>query len=232
MATNAQITRRRIAFLHTAYPAIAPLMQFYSEHAADLEITNLLEDGILRMLGEGRRDEAEGRLRSMMGAARRTYGVELAMITCSSVPLATARRLSDEFEIPVIKIDGPMARRAVEIGPRVGVAVTFHGTVEPTTALIRDTAGELGRSAEVTVKMACGAYEALMRGDSAGHDAVLLKTIEELAASGVDSIVLAQVSMARVRTAAAELVSVPVLSSFDTSLEAIRASARVALQDA
>jgi len=48
----------------------------------------------------------------------------------------------------------------------------------------------------------------------------------------VDSIVLAQVSMARVRTAAAELVSVPVLSSFDTSLEAIRASARVALQDA
>lgn len=216
--------KRRVAFLHTAFPAIPPLMQFYSEHARDLEITNLLEDGIIRLLGAGRPDEAEQRLRILMSAARDAYAAEVALITCSSVTLEIAARLEQEFGVPVIKIDGPMARRAVEIGPRIGVAVTFEGTIEPTSRLLRETAAALGRPAELDVHIVPGAYQALFAGDTATHDALLLEGIASLAARGVDSIVLAQVSMGRVRDRAQQQVPVPVLSSFDTSLEAIRAA--------
>ena len=44
------VQKRRVAFLHTAAPAIPPLAQFYAAQAPDLDITNLMEDGIIRLL--------------------------------------------------------------------------------------------------------------------------------------------------------------------------------------
>ena len=218
------VQKRRVAFLHTAAPAIPPLAQFYATHAPDLDITNLMEDGIIRLLGAGRAEEAEQRLRALVETACDVYDAELAMITCSSVSIEIASRLESEFNIPVIKIDGPMARRAVETGPRIGVAVTFEGTIEPTTRLLRETAAQLHRPASITIEMVPGAYQALFAGDTATHDNRLVEGVKSLAARGVDSIVLAQVSMGRARELAQNAVSIPVLSSFDTSLEAIRAA--------
>jgi aspartate/glutamate racemase len=214
--------KRKLAFVHTAAPAIQPVMQFYSQAAPDLDITNLMEDGLLRLLAERKHDTVFARLREMIGAARTVYGAELVMITCSSVPLTMARDISKESGLPVIKIDGPMARRAVEAGSRIGVAVTFRPTIEPTSKLLRETAATMGREVELVIQMVEGAYDALFAGDLATHDRLLLDGIRELAAKGVDSIVLAQVSMARVREAARDEVSVPVFSSLDTSLTAIR----------
>lgn len=216
------LQKRRVTFLHTAAPAVPPLIQFYSANAPDLEITNLLEDGIIRMLGAGQAGQAEQRLRAMMQAACDVYASELAMVTCSSVTLETTRRLEAEFGIPVIKIDGPMARKAVGLGSRIGVVVTFEGTIKPTSRLLEDTAASMNREIEITIEVVAGAYQALLAGDNATHDALLLESIRTLAERGVDSIVLAQVSMARVRNEAQKHVPVPVLSSFDTSLLAIR----------
>jgi hypothetical protein len=52
-----------VSFLHTSPAAIGPLMQYYSEQAPDLEITNQLDDGLLRLLAAGRVDVVEARLR-------------------------------------------------------------------------------------------------------------------------------------------------------------------------
>lgn len=197
-------------------------MQYYSAQAPDLLITNLVDDGILRHLGAGNLSAAERRLDEMMAVARREYGCELAMITCSSVPLSMARALQQAHGVPVIKIDGPMARRAVETGTRIGVAVTFLPTIEPTSNLLRETAAALGREVEVLIASAPEAYQALFAGDLATHDRLLLQAVETLAGQGAEAIVLAQVSMARVQAAAQVRTGVPVLSSFDTSLEAIR----------
>ena len=43
------MNKTKIAFIHTSPAAIGPLMQFYGEAAPDLEITNLLDDGLLRL---------------------------------------------------------------------------------------------------------------------------------------------------------------------------------------
>lgn len=214
--------KRKIALVHTSPPAIQPLMQFYSQAAPDLAIANLLEDGLLGLLAEGRHDTVRARLRGMIEVARETYSAELAMITCSSVPLWMAADIGEELKMPVLKIDGPMARRAVEAGSRVGVAVTFKPTIEPTSKLIRDTAASLSRGVELVTRVVDGAYQALLSGDTATHDRLLVDGIRELARERVDAIVLAQVSMARVRDAAQHAVEIPVLSSLDTSLSAVR----------
>lgn len=216
------MTKRKIAFLHTSPAAIGPLMQFYNEAAPELEITNLLEDGILRLLAERKYDTARERFSHLIRAARDVYGAELMMITCSSVTRRMLDELRGEFDLPIIKIDGPMTRKAVETGPRVGLAVTFPPTIEPSTQLIRAAAEDVGRDVEIVRESSPEAYQALLAGDVATHDRLLLDVIDRLQAQGVDVIVLAQVSMARILPQLAGRANVPVLSSLNTSLEAVR----------
>src|SRR5215211_4505983 len=114
-------TKRSVTFIHTSPAAIGPLMQFYDESAPELEITNLLDDGLLRLLAAGRAADVRRRLSEMLRAAAETYAPELSMVTCSSVSKEMSNSLARDFNFPVLKIDYPMARRAVRAGRRIGV---------------------------------------------------------------------------------------------------------------
>src|SRR5918911_5130057 len=104
--------KRRVAFIHPAPPAVGPLMQFYTEAAPELEITNLLDDGLLRLLAAQSFATTRARLADMLRVATETYRAELALVTCSSVPLEMVVELGARAAVPVLKIDYPMARQA------------------------------------------------------------------------------------------------------------------------
>ena len=214
--------KRKVAFIHTSPAAVGPLMQFYTEAAPELEITNLLDDGLLRLLAARDEATAQGRLTDMIKVAAETYGAEAAMVTCSSVSKEMVGRISDGFDLPVLKIDYPMARRAVRVGGKVGVAATFPPTLGPTRRLLSAAAEEAGAAVEIVEDVAEGAYDSLLSGDAGRHDELLLASVSRLEARGVSVIVLAQVSMARILPKVDGVVGVPVLSSLHTSLEAIR----------
>ena len=214
--------KRKVAFIHTSPAAVGPLMQFYTEAAPELEITNLLDDGILRLLAAQDSATAQGRLTDMIKVAAETYGAEAAMITCSSVAKEMVGRISERFELPVLKIDYPMARQAVRAGGKIGVAATFPPTLGPTRKLLSEAAEEAGIGVELIEDVTPEAYDALLSGDAERHDELLLASISRLEAQRVSVIVLAQVSMARILPKVNGRVSVPVLSSLHTSLEAIR----------
>ena len=115
--------------------------------------------------------------------------------------------------VPVLRVDQPMADQAVATGSRIGVIATLRTTLEPTADLIQRRADLVGKKITVTSKLAEGAFEALMRGDVAKHDAMVAVSLEELSQS-VDVIVLAQASMARVvDTLAPADRRVPILAS-------------------
>lgn len=220
------MTKRRVAFIHTSPAAIGPLMQFYTDAAPELEITNLLDDGLLRLLAAKESATARRRLSEMIKAASETYGAELAMITCSSVSREMAEELAGEFALPVLKIDYPLARQAVGAGARIGVAATFPPTLGPTTKLLKEAAAEAGREIEIIQEVSPDAYTALLANDTAKHDELLVGVVERLESQRVSAIVLAQVSMARILPRLEGRVKVPVLSSLHTSLEAVRESLR------
>ena len=199
-------------------------MQFYGEHAPELEITNLLDDGLLRLLASGRADTARKRLSEMLRDAAETYRPELAMITCSSVPREMSDSLARDFRMPVLKIDYPMARAAVRAGRRVGVAATFPPTLAPTSKLLNEAAEEAGTEIEIVQEVEPKAYDALLAHDTATHDRLLLDLIGRLQGKDVACVVLAQVSMARVLPMVGGRARVPVLTSLHTSLEAVRAA--------
>lgn len=198
-------------------------MRFYGEAAPDLEITNLLDDGLLRLLAAGEHATVSARLAEMLGVGVRTYEAELVMVTCSSVTKDMVERLAPQFALPILKIDYAMAREAVSAGRRrIGVAATFAPTVAPTSQLISEAAGEAGATVEIVHEVVPGAYDALLSGDDEAHDELLCAGVERLAARDVDVIVLAQISMARVLPRLAGKIAVPVLTSLHTSLNAIR----------
>jgi Asp/Glu/hydantoin racemase len=215
-------TKRSVAFIHTSPAAIGPLMQFYAEAAPELQITNLLDDGLLRLLAAGDAARARRRLAQMIRSAAEDYAPELALITCSSVPREMADSLARDFAMPVLKIDYPLARRAVAAGRRVGVAATFPPTLVPTSKLLTDAAAEAGVELEIVQEVAPEAYTALLANDTATHDRLLLEVVERLQERDVAVVVLAQVSMARVLPLLEGRARVPVLTSLHTSLEAIR----------
>ena len=214
--------KRRIAFIHTSPAALEPLKHFYGEAAPEMEVTNLLDDGILRLFAAKNYSVAEQRLTEMVRAARESYDTELIMITCSSVPQATLEQLRRTCDAPILKIDEPMAHLAVGAGNKIGVAATFPPTIEPTCKLLNDTAAQSGTIIDILTHVMPDAYEALLAGDTKTHDAQLLEGIKHLVDRQVDAVVLAQVSMARVIKQLDGKFNVPVFSSLHTSLMAIR----------
>jgi Asp/Glu/hydantoin racemase len=144
------------------------------------------------------------------------------MVTCSSVPREMTDALAADFPFPVLKIDYPMARRAVRAGRRIGVAATFPPTLVPTSKLLRDAAAEAGAEVEIVEEVAPEAYAALLSNDAATHDELLAAAVENLQNRDVSAVVLAQVSMARTLPLIERTARVPVLTSLHTSLEAIR----------
>lgn len=214
--------RTPVAFIHTSPAAIPPIMRFYAESAPDLEVTNLLDDGILRFFSANDMRGAASRLASMIDVARDIYGAKVALVTCSSVSTQMARELESGARLPVIKIDDPMAEEAVRAGRRIGVAITFAPTTEPTQRLLRDAAARQGLSIETVPFFVEGAYAALLGGEAETHDELLVEGVRRLDEQGVDAIVLAQVSMVRILPLLEGRIRVPVFSSLTSSIGAIR----------
>ena len=216
------MNKRQVAFLHTSPAAIPPLMRYYGDFAPELEITNQLDDGILRFLSSADVAGARARLVQMLDTAIATYRAELVMVTCSSVPPALVAELASTVNVPVFKIDDPMAAEAVRAGTRLGVVITFRPTTEPTCSLLREAASAAGRELDLVLSTTPEAYDALLAGNPDKHDELLGAEIDRLVAERVHGIVLAQVSMARLLPKLEGRVPVPVFSSLTSSLHRMR----------
>ena len=123
-------------------------------------------------------------------------GADYILYTCSSIGAAVevAAGLS---KVPVLRVDQPMADKAVLMGKRIGVIATLPTTLNPTIDLVKRRAAIAGKDVQVVSKLCEGAFDALMSGDTEKHDVMVASALKELSAE-VDVIVLAQASMARV----------------------------------
>jgi Asp/Glu/hydantoin racemase len=139
-------------------------------------------------------------------------GADYILVTCSSIG-AAVEAAAALTSVPVLRVDQPMADLAVEMGTRIGVIATLPTTLGPTSDLVRRRAALAGKEIALTSRLCAGAFEALMSGDTARHDAMVADALKELSGQ-VDVILLAQASMARVVEGLAENDrKVPILAS-------------------
>jgi Asp/Glu/hydantoin racemase len=212
---------KTVVVVHTGPATVQPIKQQFQEILPEVRVINIMDDSLLNdVIAAGHLTEAvTGRIFSYMQLGQQ-MGAAALLNACSSVgEAASAARAA--ISIPLVKIDEVMAERAVAAGPRIGVVATVRTTLEPTVRLIKAKAAASGRAIEVTEALAEGGFQALLDGKAELHDDIVKRTIRSMA-DKVDVIVLAQVSMARLVPALADM-KVPVLSSPRSGVEAVRA---------
>lgn len=193
------VSRRphRLTFVHTS-PIMVPIFsQLAGELLPGVVSTHTVDESLIKdTIAAGFLTKATvRRLVGLIGSAF-DGGAAAVMVTCSSLGrgIELARELYDQ---PVLRVDEAMAEQAVRTARRIGVAATVKTTLDPTLDLLRETARRAGRAVELTPALCSGAFDAVLAGDGARHDALLLDTLLGLR-DKVDLVVLAQASMARV----------------------------------
>lgn len=211
----------RLALLHTS-PVLTPLFaSLCADWLPEVQIFHTVDESLIKnTIRAGQLEKTTvRRLVTLVGSALEG-GADGVLVTCSSIGPAVdiARQLYDQ---PVLRVDEPMAYAAVKQGRRIGVLATLRTTLEPTSALIRRVALEVGRQVEVAEYLCEGAFEAVLAGDTAAHDRLVSAALTGM--RDVDVIVLAQASMARVVAALpAGAIETPVLSSPESGIRQVR----------
>ena len=205
---------KTLAFIHTSATLIPTFTQLANEHLdSSIETFHLSDDSLIKDVI--RRNELTPLTAKRVGqhvASAAEAGADFILVTCSSIGRAV-EAAADQVDVPVLRVDQPMADAAVRIGSHIGVVATLPTTLDPTADLIRRRANLAGHEAAITERLCEGACAAAMSGDPETHDAAVASALRELSDS-CDVIVLAQASMARVANALpAEEKPVPVLSS-------------------
>jgi Asp/Glu/hydantoin racemase len=205
--------RKKLGLIHTSATLVPVFAQLCKEKLPGVETFNIADDSLVKGI------IAAGSLTAQISRRVASYlesaelaGADYIMVTCSSIGTAVeaGAKLAG---VPVLRVDQPMADKAVATGKKIGVIATLRTTLEPTADLISRRADVAGRKIEVMSRLCEGAFDALMSGNAAKHDEMVAAALKELSKQ-VDVVVLAQASMARVvDTLSAEDKRVPILAS-------------------
>lgn len=204
-------------------PVLAPI---FNEIAArlmpDVRLLHFVDESTIKnTIAAGHLQKATMRQVIRLVGSTFDAGCDVALVTCSSIGRAVDMA-AELYEQPVLRVDLPMAEKAVALGSKIGVLATLQTTLKPTVELVRRVADAQGKHVEIVEHVCPGAFEAVMAGDGATHDRIVTEGLTE-AMKGMDAIVLAQASMARVVAALPEgAVTAPVLASPELGMERAR----------
>ncbi len=189
--------QKTLGLIHTSATLVPVFAELCNQYLPNIKVFNIVDDSLIKNViacneltpGTARR------VVNYVGSAE-LAGADYILVTCSSIGTAveTAASLTN---VPVIRVDQPMADMAVQTGKRIGVIATLSNTLQPTSDLVKRRALFAQKEIELTAVLCKGAFEALMSGDTIAHDAMVAEALGELVKK-VDVIVLAQASMARV----------------------------------
>lgn len=217
-----------LAMIHTS-PTLTPVFgALAASEMPEVAVFHMVDESLIKdTIKAGRlRGLTIRRLLGMIESAEKA-GADAVMVTCSSIGpgVALAQKV---FDTPVVRVDEAMAEKAVLMGRRIGVAATLKTTLEPTIALLREKAAAAGREIEIVESLSHGAFDAVLAGDTKTHDRILSESLMR-DMRGVDLVVLAQASMARVvKEMPKGVLETPVLSSPELAVR----QASVILKDA
>ena len=185
--------RKKLTILHTTLATTTTIPAMIRElYPDEFDIVNVLDDSLLNDIKCSGRMSASVIERFIQYACiAKNNGSDALLLACSSLGKAAdiARELLD---IPLYKIDEPMADQAVNSGNNILVLGTVKSTLEPTSDLIRSKRKSQEQS--ITCILIPDVFE-LYEIDREQHDQRIAEVIQEHL-NTYDVIVLAQASMA------------------------------------
>jgi len=210
----------RVALIHALAHSIAPINDALACDWPEVQRMNLLDDSLSADLARFDALDAAMTARFVaLGDYAAATGADAILFTCSAFgPCidAVKRRLSP---LTVLKPNEAMIDELAAAlradGGKVGLVASFA----PTLASMRP---EFPGDLPLSTMLAEGALAALDRGDVEAHDQAALRAAQALAAQGCTVIALAQFSLARARPLLAAATGLPVLTTPDSAIRALR----------
>jgi hypothetical protein len=205
-----------LAFLHTTPVLIDTFDRLIEEAGLELPIRHIVEEQFLteardKGITQNLDERIGGRIRSAV-----EEGAAVVLCTCSTIG-ASAEKANDSTDGVIVRVDRPMAEKAVELGSRIVIAAALRSTLAPTRNLILETARTRQKRVELIEVFCENAWSQFEAGDHNGYFTEIARKLKENATEG-DVIVLAQASMAGAANLCPE-VSVPILSSPEIGLQ-------------
>jgi Asp/Glu/hydantoin racemase len=168
-----------------------------SKYLPNVKVFNIVDDSLIKnTIACGELTKSTSKRVVNYAASAEEAGADFILYTCSSIG-AAVEAAAALTGVPVLRVDQPMADKAVQAGKRIGVIATLSTTLEPTSDLVRRRAIVVHKEIELKSVLCEGAFDALMSGDAATHDKKVGDALKQLSKE-VDVIVLAQASMGRV----------------------------------
>jgi len=206
----------RIALIHALSHSIAPINSAFERDWPEAIRMNLLDDSLSAdLVRAGRLDEPMHERFQRLAQYAVDTGANGILFTCSafgSCIEAVARRHAG---IPVLKPNEAMVAEAAAGTGKLGLIATFQPTLDSMPSEFPD-------SVDVVTALAAGAMEALNRGDVRHHDELVAAQARALKARGCVRLALAQFSMARARAACEDVSGLPVITTVDSAVRALR----------
>src|SRR3954467_8048851 len=163
--------KKTLALVHTSATLVPVFQQLCKAKLPNVETFNIVDDSLVRAIG------ARGSLTADIARRVAGYissaeagGADYVLVTCSSIGPAVEAAASFSG-VPVLRVDQPMADKAVQLGKRIGVIATLQTTLSPTADLIRRRATAANQNVDLVTRLCAGAFDALMSGDAPKHDA-------------------------------------------------------------
>jgi Asp/Glu/hydantoin racemase len=207
------MSQKTLGLVHTSATLVPMFAELCSKYLPHVKTFNIVDDSLIKnTIACGQlTPETSRRVVNYAGSAQ-DAGADFILFTCSSIGPAVEAAAA-LTRVPVLRVDQPMADKAVQTGKRIGVIATLPTTLEPTSDLVKRRAAAAGKEIVLVSKLCEGAFDALMSGDAATHDKKVGDALKQLSTE-VDVIVLAQASMARVVDTLSEAdKKVPILAS-------------------
>ncbi len=212
---------KTLGLIHTSATLVPVFQELIDQYlkGKDIKVFNIVDDSLIKNTIARNKftEDTARRVVDYVGSAE-AAGADYIMVTCSSIGSAV-ETAADLTGVPVLRVDQPMADKAVAMGTKIGVVATLPTTLGPTSDLVARRAQHAGKTIELTSKLCEGAFEALMGGQPEVHDKMVAEALIELSAE-VEVILLAQASMARVVSQLSdEDKRVPILASPAIAME-------------
>lgn len=214
----------RIALIHALAASVDPINQALQSQWPEARRMNLLDDSLSADLAA-----AAGGLDAAMTArflALADYavgsGAQAILFTCSAFGLCIDAVKARHPRLPVFKPNEAMVDavaawdRSSAAPPKVGLLATFGPTLVSMPP-------EFPSQVTLDTELAEGALAALQAGNAAEHDRIAVEAARRLAARGCTLIALAQFSLARAAPAIKAALGLPVLTTPDSAVQALRA---------
>ncbi len=214
--------QKTLGIIHAIHKTIKAMEPFIEKYIPEVDVMHLADDTIQRdniAAGVGVIPKVNYYKFAQYAHNLEEAGVDMILLACSTFNYA-AELGRPLINVPIAQIDRPMMEKAVSHSKKIGLLATLSTTVPSSERLLRIIAQENGKEIEVKTVLREEAFEAWSRGDIQTHNAMVLEEIEKLS-KGVDSIVMAQLSMSAMAPYLKDT-RVPVYNSGDTGFARVK----------